>query len=948
VLLEGQGCEDSFIYNTCISNGEDVDGDGCLESFDLEVDADTPRNDQYCDVKAYIEASTGESWWTTCWEIYDGAISDNAFIHFDASEFATTTECEEVTLTTYLYTCDGVNTGSSDATSVNVESAEIHWTFMVYLDGDNNLESCAIDDFLEMSSVSSTAGVNIVVQFDRIPSYSSAYDDWTTCKRFLVTPGMTPTPANALTDLGECNMGDPNTLSDFVDWAMTQYPADNYALILWDHGSGWKEKKWVPWDNGQDYLTLQETEQALAGKSLSLLGYDACLMHLIEVVYQVAGSAGISVGSEESEPGDGWPYNTILSDLTGTPTMTPTTLGTTIVQRYIESYGTGGDETQSAVDNGDVSGLVTAVDNLADVLITKIPDYYDEIKQARDEAEEFYWDAYIFPQQYLYIDLYHFAELIESYVPGTSTAAQAVMNNINTAVYAEDHGSGHPDVHGLSIYFPETEAGYLTSYENTNFAVDTHWDEFLKEYYAPTICGNMNVNPTSWSPPPINCGESDSQIVTVSATGGTVEGVTVSKISGETWLTLSQTNLGDIASGSSETFTMTASPPAGTSRDDYPYTVRVSNTCGTPSTRDVSGTITVTITDTTPPTWGTMIGIQSATDTGNGGEVTVTYGTATDADSPPVKYNAYYSTSSPATGGTKVSNVGSSPYTVTGLTNGQLYYFSVRAEDSATPPNEDTNTFELTATPTAPLDPTPPSAVTDLATTDPTSNSIKLIWTAPGDDGNTGTATTYDIRYLNETPIAESNWASAIQCTISNSPSGKTKGAAITATREISPQQVMNGSTFAVTVTIIANQDIYAPILDEDPPTGWSVTPVQNDGATFKESEIKWLWTESLSKGDSRTVIYNVTVPSDTEPKDYTITGNVSAYGIEPITVGGDNTITVITDWNPWDDDGIITDSEIQEAVYCWLTDTPKNDHLIMDSEIQEGHTKERPSDNGQ
>jgi hypothetical protein len=106
--------------------------------------------------------------------------------------------------------------------------------------------------------------------------------------------------------------------------------------------------------------------------------------------------------------------------------------------------------------------------------------------------------------------------------------------------------------------------------------------------------------------------------------------------------------------------------------------------------------------ETTPPTWDTTVGIQSATDTGNGGEVTVTYGTATDADSPPVKYNVYFSTSSPATGGTKVSNVGSSPYTVTGLTNGQLYFFSVRAEDSATPENEDTNTVELTATPTAP------------------------------------------------------------------------------------------------------------------------------------------------------------------------------------------------------------------------------------------------------
>ncbi len=376
-------------------------------------------------------------------------------------------------------------------------ATELKWTFMVYLDGDNNLEGAAIDDFLEMSSVSSTADINIVVQFDRIPGYSSAYGDWTTTKRFLVTPGMTPTPANAIEDIGECNMGDPNTLSTFVTWTMTHYPADNYALMLWNHGSGWREKGWVPWNdntgidrgicwddtNGGDYLTLQETEQALAGKSLSLLGYDACLMHMIEVVYQVAGSAGISVGSEETEPWDGWPYNTILSDLTGTPTMTPTTLGTTIVQRYIESYGTGGDETQSAVDNGDVSGLVTAVDNFAQVLISKldepIPCDYYKIQQARNEVEEFYYPYYI--------DLYHFAELIGSYVPGTSTVAQAVRSNINNAVYAEAHGSGHPYVHGLSIYFPKS--GYLSSYGGTAFAIETQWDEFLKKYYeGPEPC----------------------------------------------------------------------------------------------------------------------------------------------------------------------------------------------------------------------------------------------------------------------------------------------------------------------------------------------------------------------------------------------------------------------------------------------------------------------------
>jgi hypothetical protein len=213
------------------------------------------------------------------------------------------------------------------------DDATDEWTYMVYLDGDNNLEGAAIDDFMEMSSVGSTSNVNIVVQFDRIPGYDSSYGDWTDCKRFYVWPGMTPTAANAISDLGECNMGDPNTLRDFVTWAMTEYPADNYALILWNHGSGWKKWKWndpdpdigrgVCWDetSGGDYLTLRETDQALTGKYVDLLGYDACLMHMMAVVYQVMDNAGVSVGSEEYEPGDGWPHDTILADLMGTPTM---------------------------------------------------------------------------------------------------------------------------------------------------------------------------------------------------------------------------------------------------------------------------------------------------------------------------------------------------------------------------------------------------------------------------------------------------------------------------------------------------------------------------------------------------------------------------------------------------------------------------------------------------
>ena len=69
------------------------------------------------------------------------------------------------------------------------------WTFMVYLDADNNLEDVGIDNFLHMAQVGSTNDVNIVVQFDRSSSYDTSYGDWSTTKRFHVEKDMTPDAA---------------------------------------------------------------------------------------------------------------------------------------------------------------------------------------------------------------------------------------------------------------------------------------------------------------------------------------------------------------------------------------------------------------------------------------------------------------------------------------------------------------------------------------------------------------------------------------------------------------------------------------------------------------------------------------------------------------------------------------------------------------------------------
>lgn len=114
------------------------------------------------------------------------------------------------------------------------------WTFMVFLNGDNNLEPDAIQDFQEMAAVGSTPKVNVVVQFDRTPGGSTEYGDWTQTLRFRVTRGMTPTTSGAVRDIGEVNMGDGNVLKDFIQWTRLKYPAKKYMLVIWDHGQGWR------------------------------------------------------------------------------------------------------------------------------------------------------------------------------------------------------------------------------------------------------------------------------------------------------------------------------------------------------------------------------------------------------------------------------------------------------------------------------------------------------------------------------------------------------------------------------------------------------------------------------------------------------------------------------------------------------------------------------------
>jgi len=395
------------------------------------------------------------------------------------------------------------------------------WTFMVYLDADNNLESAGLDDFLEMASVGSTAGVNIIVQMDRVASYSSAYGNWTGTRRFRIQSGDTPSMV-PVQDLGEENMGDPAVLRDFVEWSITNYPAEHYALSIWNHGGGWRilqerlaedagritreggfntgVARAVAWDDTDgDKLYMKEVQQALeAAKQrlqerlntqvkIDVVGFDACLMGMAEIAYAMRNVANYMVGSEDLEPGDGWPYDTILSDVVATPSMSPGNLAGLIVNRYGSAYSSG--ITQSSVDIAKVANLSAKID----AFTAKANSEWNKLKDARTNARDYHPGG----NSYWGVDLWDFADEVYNRVSSADikNAALALRNAADDFVTDESHSSDMAGSHGVAIYFPPSLTKFNndpdhTGYEDGNtfmvvdFVKNHNWDNWLQDYYA--------------------------------------------------------------------------------------------------------------------------------------------------------------------------------------------------------------------------------------------------------------------------------------------------------------------------------------------------------------------------------------------------------------------------------------------------------------------------------
>jgi hypothetical protein len=393
--------------------------------------------------------------------------------------------------------CSGHGGGSGSSAS------ERKWTYMVYIAADTDISAAAEFDINEMETIGSSNDVNIVVQVEFNPMYSPDYSSSTLRGRIIRDTDIDPdfdVINSTLTDIGNKNMTDPQTLTGFIDWAATYYPAQHYALVLWSHGSGWK----APYSSvaakgmikdetsaGSNYIMpLQDIAAAIRQSSveMDIINLDTCLMGMYEVAYEFRGLTDYITFSEELYPIFGDPYDDILWDLTHNPDMDARDLAQVITtesrafyQYLYEAHEYEMRVTKSALDMSYIDQLHSGLCALAEVMIDNMDSEGPNIQAARDGSL-----SYDFPEHHDLGDfLQKLGERSENvYMDSAITTVDEALSSLvlSNEVYSYDPSDEIYRSHGIAIYLPVSST-YLDDYSELtcNQSGSFTWGDFLEE-----------------------------------------------------------------------------------------------------------------------------------------------------------------------------------------------------------------------------------------------------------------------------------------------------------------------------------------------------------------------------------------------------------------------------------------------------------------------------------
>jgi len=433
------------------------------------------------------------------------------------------------------------------------------WTIMIYMAGDNNL---AVDMAYAMEQIKGVAASgadspNLFVYYDgNSPAIPTLYCDFSEPgKARYVRSYKVPNKTYHVPKKENENAANSRSILNFVDWCVNKVEVENdgeitfgrraqkYALIFSGHSLGFQDiglfkdetsgrsmKMTDFYDMLQGLVSnkknLQElaeannwleddqkVENALLGQKLDLLGFDSCVMGMLEVGYQFNQVAKTMIASEGSVPSAGWTYAKILGSLGREQcrNLDTRSVAEMFVKEFIhsqDSYTVGGVSVDMAAwDLGRFDNLADVFDELAEALIQCFKDPQSRIYRQMERAIlHVHWKC----QSYMYdqnVDLGDFCELLDrecgliadelggdedtNVLKRVQKECRGVLKELQKAVILGGFsGGGYQYSNGISVFFPWSRDAYEVSrknYETLWFAKDVKrerlsWTDFLKKY----------------------------------------------------------------------------------------------------------------------------------------------------------------------------------------------------------------------------------------------------------------------------------------------------------------------------------------------------------------------------------------------------------------------------------------------------------------------------------
>ena len=432
------------------------------------------------------------------------------------------------------------------------------WSIFVYGNADHNLTPGFLADIEEMKRAGGNENFNIVVLSDLDGSEASYIKNSGKCldkygvkeeHKYKVTRGVILDSDHKIVEvLPEQNTDDPHVLADFLDWGITNYPADRYGLVLWNHGGQWGGYGGDK-DNGQKSYSRPNMKSpdikdvvldVLAGhglEKLDFLSFDTCLMGGAEILADIHQICDVYIACPEIDYGDGWDYTASLAYLKAFPDIT----NIEFAKKEVQFWGAHHSRSQSdrsykfhaAYDmkyygfyNNKLKAFTAAI-----LSETKTISSYNVSILAKIRREAIHFSNSGRAREgsadiTKYIDLGYFAEEIAKHFTGKlKTASLELVHAIKKMIIAKTAGSKSQKAVGLSIYYPiDGDANWTYSsdvtmvynsgteheinyWQHLNFLKAEHGGDNWLKYLGKVK--NMNLNDIS--PPQISSGNDGSR-----------------------------------------------------------------------------------------------------------------------------------------------------------------------------------------------------------------------------------------------------------------------------------------------------------------------------------------------------------------------------------------------------------------------------------------------------